>query len=227
MAFTWFDRIAAWAARGGSDGEVERRLRNGFQTFFKSGGEIPLERCLGLPARDAALAYRLAERDFHLRRAALLLAGPDGTPSSTALADACNRFMNVVWPCWKTLAQPPTGCSLVHTALFVAAHLGNGRLPESSRQAARIINPMLMCGNPAVLWAGERFSVFERDVRRVWLESEALRIEFEGSFARFRAWRRADAEGLVRFGCAADIFSDSDAEQGDLACENTLTGENP
>lgn len=220
-----FDRIAAWAASGCVDDGIEQVLRSGFRAYFKAGGAVSLERCLGLPGRDAAKAYRLAERDYHLRRAAQLMAGPDGLPSSTDFGGKVLRFMSSVWPRWKHLAVPPAGCSEAHAALFAAMRLGTGNLPRSARQIGRrVTDPLLMGGSPGAIWAAERLAVFERDAAREWLDNEAFRLEFE-TFERFRAWWRADAEGLVRYGCAADMFSGGDVQRGDPDSGNTLTGD--
>lgn len=221
-----FDRVSAWAS-GNEDSEVVERIRSALRVHFASGGSISIERALGLPGREAARAWRLAERDFHLRQAARLLAGPDdGTLSSAALAMACQRFVTTLWPRWQAMATPPAGCSELHATLFAAARAAGGRLPRSLKQVGRIVDPLLMGLGPAALRDDARRLALDWDARREWIESEALRIEFEGSFTRYRAWRRADQSGLVRLHrCASDMFSDGDVQRGDLACENTLTGE--
>lgn len=117
-----------------------RWLKGGCNGFLD--GE-PMERALGLNvafAQGARAGYRLARRNRHLRRAAALIDG--GSPGECArkLGDAVSRFSTRVWPRWRTLDTPPAEASGLYRELFQAMRAGNGRLPVSAKQLARILD---------------------------------------------------------------------------------------
>lgn len=101
--------------------------------WLSAAGDLPLERCLRLPCRPAGLRRML--RDLALAEAAACL--PPAAPWTRArwLAAAIQRFETRLWPCWRSMNEPPGYATPIERALFRARLYGE--LPASQRALYR------------------------------------------------------------------------------------------
>jgi hypothetical protein len=113
-------------------------VRQGFQAWFRSGGAISLERCLGLPTTPGQL--RRARRDSWLRVASQCLFS-DGSAyeRATELAHELDVFLSRGgWAQWQALATPPPTASALRQALWQVATLNDGK-SLSAKHVHRIL----------------------------------------------------------------------------------------
>lgn len=121
-------------------------LLRGVAAYLRHGGELSLERCMGLPPPSARRRLALAKRDYWLGEARRYLEGPPWS-RSVALADAARHFLGTIWPAWRDLDEPPPYASDLRAALFRAAKAAGGRLPATARQMHRLISDADSLGN--------------------------------------------------------------------------------
>jgi hypothetical protein len=121
-------------------------LLAGVAAYLRHGGELSLERCLGIPPPSACRRLALAKRDYWLGEARRYLEGPPWS-RSVALADAARHFLGTIWPAWRDLDEPPPYASDLRAALFRAAKAAGGRLPATARQMHRLISDADSPGN--------------------------------------------------------------------------------
>lgn len=136
------------------DAAAVAHVRRGLRTWLNSGTKsrsfyggksrrarpLSLARCLGLP--ESPERARFFQRDYYLRRAALMLSAPENRPwmRAVALHSEVNRFMGHQWACWCNLAEAPPGASDVNHLLFLAIRAGGGKLPKTTRSYSSILN---------------------------------------------------------------------------------------
>ena len=198
------------AARGHFDDEVTRWLSGALGSWFRAGGAIGLHRALHVPPNPARML-----RDYWLRVAACALKQTDDPPNlARALTREWNTFVTRgPWVAWRDAGGPPENASVLRSALYHATVASGGRV-LGQRQLKTIISQ----GNigrdqfPAACdtlqsFHDERQNVMtflnrehlsETSLRREWDEKADLRAEFGGNFARYVAYRNADATGLVK-----------------------------
>jgi hypothetical protein len=120
-------------------------LGDALREYLRRGGEVSLERLLGLrrPGQES-LAMRLARER---RNAALLVAGEfahDGRPCSreergVILVRAARAFeASRKWRRWRDLEAPPESATPLERQLFAALKAGGGKLPKSPRYLAAL-----------------------------------------------------------------------------------------
>lgn len=112
-----------------TDAALVAWLQRGCQTWLETDGEIPLHRCLGLPAGGRA---RPALRDFWLSRAAQKL-----DHCAARLQLAATKFNVNTWPVWRDLDAPPSSATALEACLFFARRAS--AFPTSQRQFLNII----------------------------------------------------------------------------------------
>jgi len=117
--------------------EVDRALlQKGFDIYLNAGGEIPLERCLGIPKTHTA--WRKLRRDSWLRQAASLIDADGTTTGSQKLEAEWNKFISRgAWNAWRDDPEPPADASLLSVALFWATRYNRSQ-SLTARQIARI-----------------------------------------------------------------------------------------
>lgn len=94
-------------------------LRKAFDAYLNAGGEIPLERCLGIPSTHAA--RRRLRRDSWLRKAAMLIDADGSWTGSQKLEAEWNRFISRgPWQAWRADDRPPPEATPLSEALFYA-----------------------------------------------------------------------------------------------------------
>jgi hypothetical protein len=94
-------------------------LRKGFDAYLNAGGEIPLERCLGIAATHGA--RRRLKRDTWLRKAAMLIDAGSSWARSQKLEAEWNRFISRgAWQAWRADDHPPPEATPLSEALFYA-----------------------------------------------------------------------------------------------------------
>lgn len=110
-------------------------VRDGLKLWLAAGGDLPLERCLRLPSRPAGLRRML--RDLQLVEAARHLPpGPTWT-RARMLSEAIQRFEARLWPCWRSMSEPPGYATPIERRLFQARLYG--ALPSSERSIYRLL----------------------------------------------------------------------------------------
>jgi hypothetical protein len=111
-------------------------LCKGFAAFLASGGKLPLERCLRLPANERSL--RRSCRDHWLREAWLRVdAAASSWRRSERLAVEVQRFQSGKWARWSLLDEAPASASAVEAALF-QAFKSHERVPGTAMQIHNI-----------------------------------------------------------------------------------------
>lgn len=129
--------LAAKAASGAVDLPVMAWLSAGFTAWIKAGGDVPLERCLHLPA--GSRRRQIARRNAWVKAASTFLQERSDYQTAAVLARELDRFLTRGrWPRWRREALPPQGCSDLEAALFFIAKANNGE-GLSSRQLRRIL----------------------------------------------------------------------------------------
>lgn len=128
---------AANLAAGGADPTTLHWVQKGFAAWAASGGDIPLERCLRLPATPTR--RRLMRRNLWILVASNLVEGPEGWANATQLAAELERFLSRgPWLAWRDLSNPPLDASDLRTALFHVAKTNNGE-SLSPKQIHRLL----------------------------------------------------------------------------------------
>lgn len=140
--FDLVDRVV----KGAIDDDALRWVRCGFQTWIRSEGAIPLERCLNLP-RTRKQRQRL-RRDDAIRDAARLLKDELKGPTAYALAQEVAARLNEfiergIWRRWRELGAPPEQHSKLRATLFTVAQCNEGET-LSVRQLQRILDNDLL-----------------------------------------------------------------------------------
>lgn len=129
--------LADRLALGVIDDEAAHWVRRGFAAWVRSGGAVPLERCLGLP--KTRFQSKLRTRDHWLGYAAMLLDKGSTWATAVALADELETFVSRgPWRVWQALEGPPADASELRTALFFATKANDGKT-LSERHLARVI----------------------------------------------------------------------------------------
>lgn len=198
------------AATGAFDDAVHHWIGKGLRTWLRAGGAIDLSRALRIPRNPQRFL-----RDHYLCVAAGALKQTDDPPNlARALTREWNTFVTRgPWVAWRDAGGPPENASVLRSALYHATVASGGRV-LGQRQLKTIISQ----GNigrdqfPAACdtlqsFHDERQNVMtflnrehlsETSLRREWDEKADLRAEFGGNFARYVAYRNADATGLVK-----------------------------
>ena len=106
-----------------TDGALTERgaalLRKGIDAYLDAGGEIPLERCLGIPSTHAA--RRRLRRDSWLRKAATFIDASSRWTGSQKLEAEWNKFISRgPWQAWRDGDYPPPEATPLSEALFYA-----------------------------------------------------------------------------------------------------------
>lgn len=129
--------LAAKTAGGAVDLPVIAWLAAGFSAWIKAGGDVPLERCLHLPA--SSKRRQIVRRNAWVKAAAAYLQEPNAYRASMVLERELLRFMTRGgWPRWMARMLPPDACSELDSALFFIAKANNGKA-LSARQLRRIL----------------------------------------------------------------------------------------
>lgn len=121
---------ARWFARA-----IDRWLNHGFALEDSLGLASP-----GPGQRSARTRYVRQLRDHHLQAAyAEIDAGLGPCPRCERLAAEISRFMAIIWPRWRDLAEPPDDASNLRRHLFMAAKATGGELSLSWRRVYGIM----------------------------------------------------------------------------------------
>lgn len=141
--------LAAQVARGSLDQTVTAWLSTAFAAWIRAGGDVPLERCLHLPAGQKK--RQIVRRNAWIRVAALCIEGSGVHYISLALEREMARFLTRGgWERWKGQALPPRTCSDLDAALFFVAK-ANGGKGLSARQLRRVLGHFFTSQCPAEL----------------------------------------------------------------------------
>lgn len=111
-------------------------LAKGFRAYLTNKGRIPLERCLRLPANEAAC--QRAIRDYWLRLAWRRVAG-ELSPwcRSESLSVAIRRFRATKWARWNETRSLDVAADSLDEALFEAFR-SHERIPSTAMQLHNI-----------------------------------------------------------------------------------------
>ncbi len=111
-------------------------LAKGFRAYLANKGRIPLERCLRLPANEAAC--QRAIRDYWLRLAWRRVPG-DLSPwcRSEGLSTAIKRFRATKWVRWNETRALDVAADSLDEALFEAFRC-HERIPSTAMQLHNI-----------------------------------------------------------------------------------------
>lgn len=132
-ALEMVQRIAA----GDMGPDVAHWLQHSVSTWLRSGGEVPLERCMHLPNTPKRL--QLVRRDAWLIGAAELIPGSSANQVAEELSDHLAAFLSHgPWRHWRDLQDAPPGASGLRTALFYVAKFNDGE-GLSAKQVWRIV----------------------------------------------------------------------------------------
>ena len=111
-------------------------LAKGFRAYLTNKGRIPLERCLRLPANEAAC--QRAIRDYWLRLAWRRVPGQlSPWCRSEALASAVKRFRATKWVRWSDSKSLDVAPDSLDEALF-EAFKSHERIPSTAMQLHNI-----------------------------------------------------------------------------------------
>jgi hypothetical protein len=140
-SLTFAERVAA-----GNVGRAELTwLQRAFSAWLRCAGQIPMERCLGIPQTSRHLWRQ--QRDAALVRAHRLCPGNTPWKRSIELARLLKDAQTHIKPTWRYGASPPPGASELHAAILEAMHAAakaerdNGAvaMPTSKERLHRIV----------------------------------------------------------------------------------------
>ena len=183
--------LAAAGDRTAREAASEILLR-GIGTYLRLAGEIPLERCCGLPGPSAKKRIAQMQRDYHLARAYQQCAGPN---KADQLAGEIRDFLSRIWPSWSAMDAPPPTASELRSDLFQAVLACPENFPESSRQLRRIVGEVGQITTTR-LPSMKSMQIIDRESRLEFSASQALRDEFNTE-EQYVAFRRAESEGRI------------------------------
>jgi hypothetical protein len=128
------DLLRRMLASGGADKEAAAWAASGLHAWIRSGGSLPLTRCLGLPTTPGKTQQLL--RDAWLREAARHVPGDTPWQKACALAAEIRHFERL-WECWHGERFPPARARPVEQALFFART--HAPLPGTARRLRSIL----------------------------------------------------------------------------------------
>ena len=100
-------------------------MRKGFKGYINCDGEVPLERCLGLPRTPNG--RRVGQRNRRLMEIAQLIEGDKSWAGCGVIEDMWSAFVSRgVWRTWQAFDQPPDSATAIEVALFYATRNNNG-----------------------------------------------------------------------------------------------------
>lgn len=134
-------QILVRAAAGDLDAQDEARdiLLAGLQTYWRAGGQIPLERAVGLPTSTARQQQAKLVRNYWLGRAFAHVCGESAWVRLLGLEREIKTFQSIILPGWVDLPEPPPGASELRSALFRAERACPGKMPTSWRHLRRLL----------------------------------------------------------------------------------------
>lgn len=98
----------------------------GATTWLAFGGDLPMQRFLGLPATGAGISK--AARNVWIRKSAKLIENDSPFQQATTLAAELDMFISRgPWNSWKSQKYPPEGASELRTALFFLVKFNGGK----------------------------------------------------------------------------------------------------
>ncbi|MDP3797407.1 MAG: hypothetical protein Q8R06_09690 [Polaromonas sp.] len=111
-------------------------MRKGVMGYINCEGEVPLERCLGLP--HTPNGRRIEQRNRRLMELAQLIEGDKPWAGCGVIEDMWSAFVSRgVWRTWQAFDQPPAGATAIEVALFYATR-NNNEVVLNQRQIFRI-----------------------------------------------------------------------------------------
>lgn len=193
-------------------GDVEARddavaiLLRGVRTYFESRGDLDLARCCGLPSPTARRKFELLERNYWLCMAYSHIDAEGSTARVDSLWRELRKFMDRVLPNWGECG-PPVHASRLHTCLYRAVLASPDKMPDCSRQIFRIVVEDSIDTRSGLHSRG--LDVIDRDGGSEWERSAWLQREFS-SLETYLAYRRAEAQGRIRFSDKIPPCNDTD-----------------
>jgi hypothetical protein len=119
------------AAAGDPDAKAEavEIVLRGIQIYIRNDGDLPLDRCFGLPPQSARTKFKQIRRDYWLCMAAQQIPADKKKTPADQLAHEIKTFLTCVWPAWRDRDEAPAEASELRRCLFMAARETAGRLP--------------------------------------------------------------------------------------------------
>lgn len=111
-------------------------LAEGFATFDRADGQLPMERCLRLPTQAQR---QRQQRDYWVCEAARLIGGDSAKSTAARVGSDLDAFMRGTWREWRALADPPYGTSELRCVLFRLAKSLGGRPRPCDMRLAQIL----------------------------------------------------------------------------------------
>lgn len=193
--------VRACAGEQDAKAEAVDLVLRGVRAYLRSGGEIDLARCCGLPPPTARRKFARLRSHYWLCLAAQQIEAPTPWARSVALAHELQTFVSRVLPAWQHSAAPPPGASELRTALFNAVRADPG-IKTSVRTVHRATAGVDKSAPPQSLFGEfemKTIAQIERDAKIEWEFSPSLQAEFGNSLAAYQAYRRAEHTGRCRY----------------------------
>jgi hypothetical protein len=189
------------AAAGDPDAKAEavEIVLRGIQIYIRNDGDLPLDRCVGLPPQSARTKFKQIRRDYWLAMARQQIPADQKKTPADQLAHEIKTFLTCVWPAWRDRSEAPAEASELRRCLFMAARETAGRLPDSSKHLKRVIGDIEAGAYSPSPWSDlimKTDMAIDRDCAIEYAHSPALQDEF-GTLAAYQAYRRAEHHGRV------------------------------
>jgi hypothetical protein len=130
------DLLRRLLASGGADKEAAAWAAAGLAAWLRSGGSLPLTRCLGLPTTPRKTQQLL--RDAWIREAARYIEERTAWRRACKLAEEVKHFESRMWPHWRGERLPPAHATPAQACLFFAKT--HSQLPATARRLRSIFN---------------------------------------------------------------------------------------